>query len=236
MKTIGIVGGITWLSTIDYYRMINQAINEKFGGVSSAKIILWSVEFAEIKKLTVEDRWDEIAAIICHAAQKLEQAGADCILIGANTMHKIADRVQASVTIPLLNIAEVTAEAVVYQNIKKVALLGTKYTMQLDFYRNKLAAKGIETIIPANSADIEFINDAIYEEMGKGLFLPETKAGFIQIINQLTSLGAEGIILGCTEIPILIKQADSPVPVFDTTAIHVKAAVDFAVNMVNGER
>jgi len=229
MKTIGIIGGITWFSTIDYYRLINQQVNERLGGVTSAKIIVWSAEFGEIKRLTVDDNWDGLAAIVSGAAQKLEQAGADCILIGANTMHKIADTVQATVHIPLIHIAEVTADAVAKKQLKKVALLGTKYTMQLDFYTQKLADKGIETIIPADAADIEFINDAIYEEMGKGLFLPQTKAGFIRIIHALVAQGAEGIILGCTEIPILIKQEDSPVPVFDTTAIHVNAAVAFAL-------
>lgn len=229
MKTIGIIGGITWLSTIDYYRLINQQVNERLGGVTSSKIIVWSAEFGEIKRLTVDDNWDGLAAIVSGAAQKLEQAGADCILIGANTMHKIADTVQATVHIPLIHIAEVTADAVAKKQLKKVALLGTKYTMQLDFYTQKLADKGIETIIPADAADIEFINDAIYEEMGKGLFLPQTKAGFIRIIHALVAQGAEGIILGCTEIPILIKQEDSPVPVFDTTAIHVNAAVAFAL-------
>ncbi len=229
MKTIGIIGGITWLSTIDYYRLINQQVNEKLGGVTSAKMIVWSAEFAEIKRLTVADDWDGLAAIISSAAQKLEQAGADCILIGANTMHKIADAVQAAVNIPLIHIAEVTADAVAEQHLKKVALLGTKYTMQLDFYKKKLAEKDIETIIPDDAEDIEFINDAIYEEMGKGLFLPKTKAGFIRIINALVAQGAEGVILGCTEIPILIKQEDSPVPVFDTTAIHVNAAVALAL-------
>jgi len=229
MKTIGIIGGITWFSTIDYYRLINQQVNERLGGVTSAKIIVWSAEFGEIKRLTVDDNWDGLAAIVSGAAQKLEQAGADCILIGANTMHKIADTVQATVHIPLIHIAEVTADAVAKKQLKKVALLGTKYTMQLDFYTQKLANRGIETIIPADAADIEFINDAIYEEMGKGLFLPQTKAGFIRIIHALVAQGAEGIILGCTEIPILIKQEDSPVPVFDTTAIHVNAAVAFAL-------
>ena len=229
MKTIGIIGGITWLSTIDYYRLINQQVNEKLGGVTSAKMSVWSAEFAEIKRLTVADDWDGLAAIISSAAQKLEQAGADCILIGANTMHKIADAVQAAVNIPLIHIAEVTADAVAEQHLKKVALLGTKYTMQLDFYKKKLAEKDIETIIPDDAEDIEFINDAIYEEMGKGLFLPKTKAGFIRIINALVAQGAEGVILGCTEIPILIKQEDSPVPVFDTTAIHVNAAVALAL-------
>jgi len=229
MKTIGIIGGITWLSTLDYYRLINQSINSTFGGVTSAKIILWSVEFGEIKKLTFENRWDDIAAIIADAAQKLEQAGADCILIGANTMHKIADSVQQSIGIPVMHIAEATATVVAKQNITKVALLGTKYTMQLDFYRDKLANKGIETIIPSDAADIEFINNAIYEEMGKGLFLPETKGRVINIIHALAAQGAQGVILGCTEIPILIKQEDSPITVFDTTAIHVNAAVEFAI-------
>lgn len=228
MKTIGIIGGITWLSTVDYYTLINQSINATFGGVTSAKIILWSVEFGEIKKLTFEDRWDEIATIIANAAQKLEQAGADCVLIGANTMHKIADAVQQSVNIPVIHIAEAAATVVAHQNISKVALLGTKYTMQLDFYTQKLADKGIETIIPSNAADIEFINNAIYEEMGKGLFLPKTKERFINIIRALATEGAQGVVLGCTEIPILIKQEDSPIPVFDTTAIHVNAAVEFA--------
>jgi aspartate racemase len=158
MKTIGIIGGITWLSTLDYYKLINQSINENFGGVTSAKIILWSVEFGEIKKLTFENRWDDIAAIMANAAQKLEQAGADCILIGANTMHKIADKVQQAINIPLIHIAEATAAVVAKQNITKVALLGTKYTMQLDFYREKLRNKGIETIIPSDAADIEFRN------------------------------------------------------------------------------
>jgi len=229
MKTIGIIGGLTWFSTLDYYRLINQRVNERLGGVTSAKIILWSVEFGEIKKLTVEDRWDEIATIVCHAAQKLEQAGADCIMIGANTMHKIADVVQAAINIPLIHIAEATAEAVAKQHITKVALLGTQYTMQLSFYKNKLADKSITAIIPDDGADIKFINNAIYEEMGKGLFLPETKAGFKHIINCLAARGAEGVVLGCTEIPILIKEEDSPVPVFDTTAIHVNAAVEFAL-------
>jgi aspartate racemase len=228
MKTIGLIGGITWLSTIDYYRLINQMINEKKGGVSSAKILMCSVEFAEIKRLTEANDWNSLAAIISNAAQKLEVAGADCILICANTMHKIADKIQASIKIPLIHIAEETAKAVVQRQLQKVALLGTKYTMQLDFYKNKLSEKNIETIIP-NTTDIEYINDAIYNEMGKGIFLPERKKVFLRIINELITQGATGIILGCTEIPILIKQEDVSVPVFDTTAIHTKAAVEFAL-------
>jgi aspartate racemase len=228
MKTIGLVGGITWLSTIDYYRLINQMVNEKLGGVSSAKILMCSVEFAEIKRLTEADDWNGLAAIISSAAQKLETADAKCILVCANTMHKIADKIQASIKIPLIHIAEETAKAVVQSKLQKVALLGTKYTMQLDFYKNKLSEKNIETIIP-NTTDIEYINDAIYNEMGKGIFLPERKQVFLRIINELIAQGATGIILGCTEIPILIKQEDVSVPVFDTTAIHTKAAVEFAL-------
>ena len=160
MKTIGFIGGLTWLSFMDYYRLLNKLTNEKLGGVSSCKMVLYSVEFEEIKTLTVAGDWDAIASIICKVAQTLEQAVADCILIGANTMHYIADRVQASINIPLIHIAEVTADTIAKKELTKVALLGTKYTMQLDFYKNKLAEKNIKTIVP-NDTDIEYINDAI---------------------------------------------------------------------------
>lgn len=228
MKTIGIIGGLTWLSTADYYRLINQQINERLGGVEAGKIILYSVNFAEIKVLTENNNWDAIAAIMKDVARKLEDAGADCILIGANTMHKIADEVQSAIQIPIIHIAEETAKVIEARGMKKVALLGTKYTMQLDFYTKKLSAKGIQTIIPGEE-DIAYINNAIYTEMGKGLFLPETKTRFIQIINTLQHSGVEAVILGCTEIPILIKQEDVDLPVFDTTDIHVSAAVNFVV-------
>ena len=228
MKTIGLIGGISWLSTIDYYRLLNQKINEQLGGVHSAQILLSSVNFDEVKRLTLADDWNGLAGMMSREAKRLEQAGANFILIGANTMHNIADAVQASINIPLIHIAEEAGKEIVKLQLKKVALLGTKYTMQLDFYKNKLAEQGIETIIP-NEADIEYINTAIYDEMGKGIFLPERKQGFIRIINQLKEQGAEGVILGCTEIPILIQQNDSPIPVFDTTAIHVNAAVNVAL-------
>lgn len=229
MKTIGLIGGISWLSTIDYYRLLNQKVNERLGGVHSAQILLSSVNFDEVKRLTLADDWDGLAGMMSREAKRLQQAGADFILIGANTMHNIADAVQASVNIPLIHIAEEAGKEIVKLQLKKVALLGTKYTMQLDFYKNKLAEQGIETIIP-NEADIDYINTAIYDEMGKGIFLPERKQGFIRIINQLKEQGAEGVILGCTEIPILIQQNDSPIPVFDTTAIHVNAAVGVALS------
>ncbi len=228
MKTIGLIGGITWLSTIDYYRLFNQAVNEKFGGVASAKVFLASVDFSEIKALVEKYNWDGIAGIMVNAAVKVQQAGADCIVIAANTMHKVADNVRQTTNIPLIHIGEATATAVSAKGLKTVALLGTKYTMQLDFYRNKLAEKNIATIIPGED-DIEFINDSIFIEMGAGVFLPETKARYKTIINKLIGQGAEGIVLGCTEIPIIIKQADCSVPVFDTTAIHAQAVIDFVL-------
>jgi aspartate racemase len=228
MKTIGIIGGMTWLSSIDYYRLLNEMVLEKTGGRDSAKLILYSVNFGEIKRLTEDNNWNALANIVCDAAVKLEKAGADCILIGANTMHRIADIIQRSVNIPLIHIAEVTASAINKQQLHTVALLGTKYTMQFDFYKDKLAKQDISTIIPREE-DIEYLNYSIYNEMGKGVFTSEMKERVLKIINELVQQGAQAVILGCTELPILIKQEDCPVPVFDTTLLHVKAAVDFAL-------
>lgn len=228
MKIIGFIGGLTWLSSVDYYRLLNQLTNEKLGGVNSCEMIMYSVNFETIKALTFAGDWPRIATVLSNAAQKLEKAGADCIMIGANTMHHIAGKVQAAVNVPLIHIAAVAANAITEKKLGKVALLGTKYTMLFDFYRNKLAEKNIETIIP-NEEDIEYINDTIYNEMSKGIFLPERKERFIQIINYLQQRGAEGVVLGCTEIPILIKQEDVSLPLFDTTMIHVTAAVAFAL-------
>lgn len=227
MKTIGIVGGLTWYSTVDYYRLLNELSNKRLGGSHAAKIILNSVDFAEIEVLTKKQDWDAIAVIICKAAKGVEAAGADCLMIGANTMHKIADEVQAAISIPVIHIADAVAAAIQKKELKKVALLGTKYTMQLDFYKTKLAAAGINVIIPGEK-DIDVINNSIYNEFSKGVFLPERKLQYLQIIQSLIKNGAEGIILGCTEIPILIKQEDCGVPVFDTAFIHAEAAVDFA--------
>jgi aspartate racemase len=228
MRTIGLIGGITWLSTMDYYRLLNQKVNGQLGGVHSAQILLSSVDFNEVKRLTLANDWNGLANMMSREANRLQQAGAACILIGANTMHNIAEAVQASIRIPLINIAVETGKEIQKLQLKKVALLGTKYTMQLPFYKNVLARQGIETLVP-NEVDMEYINTAIYEEMGKGIFLPERKTEIIRIIHQLKDEGAEGVILGCTEIPILIKQEDSSIPVFDTTAIHVNAAARFAL-------
>ena len=228
MKTIGIIGGLTWYSTLDYYRLLNELVNKRLGGVHSGKIILNSVDFAEIKPLTEKEEWKAIAVIICKAARSLELGGADCIMIGANTMHKIADEIQAAVTIPVIHIAGAVAASVKKKGLKKVALLGTKYTMQLDFYKNILLSHGISTVIPSGN-DIEFINNSIYTEFSKGIFLPETKKEYLAIIDKMKTMGFEGVILGCTEIPILIKQEDCDLPLFDSAYIHSMAAVDFAL-------
>jgi aspartate racemase len=229
MKTIGLIGGISWLSTIEYYKFFNQLVNDRLGGVDAAKVIIYSVNFGDIKRLTMADDWEAMADMMCHAAQQLEKSGADCVLMGVNTMHKIADRVQSSIRVPFIHIAETAADAINQQKLSKVALLGTRYVMQLDFYKNKLAEKNIEIMIPGQ-ADIDYINTAIYEEFGKGIFLPKTKERFLQIIETMTGQGAQGVIAGCTEIPLLIQQHDCPVPLFDTTAIHAQAAVAFALD------
>lgn len=229
MKTIGLIGGVTWLSTAEYYRILNELVNAREGGVSSARIIIYSVNFQEIKTLTEAGDWDRIAGIMCDAAHRLEKAGADCVLLGANTMHKIADAVQEAVAIPLIHVAVVTANAIKQQQIRTVALLGTKYVMQQDFYRQKLEAQGLQVLIPSQE-DIDYINNAIYTEFAKGVFTAEAKQRFLQIIDTLVARGAAGAIFGCTEIPILLKPEDVSIPVFDTTLLHATAAVDFVLS------
>ncbi|MFN2457969.1 MAG: aspartate/glutamate racemase family protein [Chitinophagaceae bacterium] len=228
MKTIGLVGGLTWHSTIEYYRIINETVYERAGGDEAAKIILNSVNYGEIKKLTHAGDWKSISSIICFAARQTEIAGADCMLLGANTMHHIAGEVQSVINIPLIHIADATAKQIQTYNLKTVALLGTKYTMKFDFFKNRLAAFNINTMIP-DDEDVETINSSIYNELGKGIFLQETKQKYLTIINKLIGEEAGGVILGCTRIPLLIQQQDVSVPVFDTTFIHATAAVDFAL-------
>ncbi len=228
MKTIGLIGGLSWVSTLDYYRIINEEVNKLRGGDEAARLILYSLNYGKIKKLSIAGDWNAIIIMITNAAQKLEKAGADCLLICANTMHKVANEVKAAISIPLIHIADVTADEIKMSNLDVVALLGTKYTMQMDFYKEKLSGHGIKTIIP-NEPDVAVVNDAIYQELGRGIFLEKTKNEFIRIINDLGESGAKGVILGCTEIPILIKQSDCKLPLFDTTFLHAKAAVNFAL-------
>ena len=230
MKTIGLIGGTTWISTVDYYRIINETINSRVGNNASAKLLLYSVNFEEIASFTKQGDWKAIEKIIATAAKNLEKAGADCILLCANTMHIIASEVQAAISIPLLHIADAISKAILLEKITAVLLLGTKYTMQSQFYAKRLQQSGISILVP-DPSEMEIINDSIYNELGKGLLLPETKKMYLRLIEKYVALGAEGVILGCTEIPLLIKQQDCKIPVFDTTFLHALAAVDFSLSL-----
>ncbi len=230
MKKIGLVGGTTWYSTLDYYRYFNEMINEVKGGDEAAEVIIHSVNYADIKKFTIAGNWKAISKTMCEAALKTQEAGAECILLGANTMHNVADEVEKVLKVPLLHIAKETAKEISKLGIDTVALLGTKYTMQLDFFKNILSDYGIKTLLP-DEEGIEKINSAIYDELGKGILLDPTKKTFIAIIDRLAGLGADGVILGCTEIPLLIKPEDCPLPLFDTLKIHAKAAVNFSLGL-----
>lgn len=228
MKTIGLVGGTGWVSTLDYYRYFNELVFKNTDGESTAEVMINSVNYPAIAKLTAAGKWDEITKIITNAALALQTAGAECILLGANTMHHIAPQVKAAINIPFIHIAEETGKEIKKKGLKKVALLGTKYTMQLPFFKDVLASMGIETIIP-NESDIQIINDAIYKELALGIITAVTKENYLQIMQKLQQEGAEGIILGCTEIPLLIKPNDFDLPLFDTTFIHASAAVNFSL-------
>ncbi|NLJ64140.1 MAG: aspartate/glutamate racemase family protein [Christensenellaceae bacterium] len=223
MKTIGLIGGMSWESTVTYYQIINETIREKLGGLHSAKIILYSVDFAEIEEYQSKGDWDKSAILLADAAMRLEQAGADYIVICTNTMHKVAPYIQKKINIPIIHIAETTAETLKKNNVKKVALLGTKYTMTQDFYKEKIQQNGIEVIIP-NEKDIEIVNDIIYNELCLGIISDVSRREYVRIIDSLKADGAEGVILGCTEIGLLISQEDSSIPIYDTTQIHAYAA------------
>ena len=228
MKSIGLIGGLSYVSTIEYYRYINELANEKLGGNETIEVIMYSVNFGEIKVLTEAGDWNKISDIICKVAQTIEHGGASCLLIGANTMHKIADEVQVAIKIPVIHIAEAVAKDILKNGLKKVGLLGTRYTMQLGFYTDRLAKYGIETIIPEQE-DVEYINYTIYNEFSKNIFTAEAKRNYLNIISKLKERGAEGIIGGCTEIPILIKPGDCTIPIFDTAKIHSEAGVEYVL-------
>ncbi|GAB6182228.1 aspartate/glutamate racemase family protein [Desulfotomaculum defluvii] len=229
MKTIGIIGGMSWESSLEYYRIINQTVKAKLGGLHSAKCLLYSVDFAEIEVLQHQNKWKELTNVLVNIAQKLKKGGADFIVIGTNTMHLMADDIENKADIKVLHIADVTGEKVVAKGIKKIGLLGTKFTMEGDFYRQVLKDRhNIEVIIP-EEYEREIVHNVIYQELCKGLIYQQSKERFIKIIENLSSQGAEGVILGCTEIPLLIKQEDVRIPVFDTTTIHAVSAVEFAL-------
>lgn len=229
MKTIGLIGGMSWESSIEYYKLINELVKEKLGGVHSCKCIMHSVDFAEIEKLQHNGEWEKLTEIMVDIAKKLEESGADCIVICTNTMHKMAEDIEKEVKIPLIHIADSVGENIIKLNLKKVALLGTKFTMEQDFYKERIREKfGIEVIIP-NETDKNIIHKVIYEELVKGQFKDESRQEYIRIINELVKDGAEGIILGCTEIPLLIRDNDVEIPIFDTTKLHSESAVKYAL-------
>lgn len=228
MKTIGLIGGLSWESTADYYRYINTYVKKELGGLHSSKCLLYSFDFEEIVNLQQSGKWNEATNCMVDAAKTLENGGADVIIICTNTMHKMADEVQEAITIPLIHIADATATKVKEQGLKTVGLLGTNYTMTQDFYKERLAKHGIDVIIPSKE-DRMFIHDVIFNELCKGEYKPESREGYIQIINRLHGQGAEGVVLGCTEIPLLIMQMDTTIPLFDTTLIHAEAAAKFAL-------
>ena len=227
MRKIGLIGGISWVSTSDYYTLINKGINEKLGGLNFSECLIYSFNYADIKKNNDANDWDSTFNMLLKAAEVLKSGGAEAILLCANTMHLIADRLQQAIDIPLIHIAVETAIEIEKKQLKKVGLLGTKFTMELDFFKDKLAEKGIETIIPVSEEVKDFIHYTIFEELGRGIVTEETKKRYLEIANEMIKNGAEGIILGCTEIPLVIKEGDLNVPIFDTTLIHTQAAINF---------
>lgn len=228
MKTIGLLGGMSWESTVTYYTRINEIVNQKLGGLHSAKIKMASVDFEEIEKCQVANEWEKSGEILGKEALQLEQAGADFLVICTNTMHKVAPQIADYLSIPILHIADATIAELQEEGIKKVALLGTKYTMTQDFYKQKIIESEIEVWIPTEE-EIETINQIIFDELCHGKILSESKAKFIAVIEQAVKAGAEGVILGCTEIGLLIQQMDVTIPVFDTTEIHSQKAVEQAL-------
>ena len=228
MKTIGLLGGMSWESTVTYYQIVNDYIKKELGGLHSAKVVLYSVDFAEIEQCQVNGDWEKSADILSTAAQSLEKAGADFIVICTNTMHKVAPQIQTKIGIPILHIAEATVDELKRQSVTKVALLGTKYTMTQDFYKAKLEQSGITVLIP-DEQDIEIVNAVIYDELCLGIISEMSKATYSRIIGNLAAKGAQGVILGCTEIGLLIQQKDTDLPVFDTTRIHATKAANLSI-------
>lgn len=228
MKTIGLIGGMSWESTVTYYQIINNTVKEMLGGLHSAKILLYSVDFAEIEACQSGGDWDKSVELLSEAAVKLEKAGADFIVICTNTMHKVASRIQSAISVPIVHIADATADELLDAGVSTVALLGTKYTMTQDFYKERLAARGLKVLIPCES-DIELVNRVIYEELCLGNIADKSRMEYQRIIRELKERGAGAVILGCTEIGLLIKQKDSVLPVFDTAQIHARKAAVLSV-------
>ena len=231
-RTLGIIGGMSWESTQSYYRLINEGIKAKLGNLHSADLLIHSVDFAPIGELQAQGKWEELGDIMVNSGKRLQAAGAQGLLIATNTMHKVAEQVQAATNLPLIHIADATADAIKQQGLTKIALLGTQFTMTEDFYKQRLMDAGVQVLIPDTDARAE-VHRIIYDELCQGQLLAISRQYYTQVINELAAQGAEGAILGCTEIGLLISQADSPIPVFDTTAIHAAAAVQFLLGNEN---
>lgn len=229
MKTIGLIGGMSWESSIEYYRIINETAKEKLGGLHSAKSLMMTVDFAEIEKLQHADRWDEAGEILVKCAQDLERGGADFIVLCTNTMHKLADQIITNVNIPFLHIADATAEKIVAAGIKRIGLLGTRFTMEHDFYKGRLINNFCLDVLIPTKTDRDIVHRVIYEELVLGKIVKSSRREYIRIMNELLENGAEGVILGCTEIELLIKDGDCSAPLFPTTKIHAIAAVEKAL-------
>lgn len=229
MKTIGLLGGMSWESSLEYYRLINEGVKAQCGGLHSANCVLYSVDFAEIEQLQQAGEWAEAAAVLTAAAQKLEKAGADFWILCTNTMHKVADEIQSQMNIPFLHIADATAAQIQAAGLKRIGLLGTRYTMEQNFYKGRLIEQfGLEVLVPEPDGR-DMVHHVIYEELCLGVIQESSRQQYQTIIQQLVAAGAEGIILGCTEIELLIQQPHSPVPLFPTTSIHAQAAVAYAL-------
>lgn len=229
MKTIGLLGGMSWESTQTYYRLINEGVKARLGGLHSAKLVLFSVDFADIEALQHEGDWPATADILSRAALSLEKAGADFLVIGTNTMHKVAPEIEQAIHIPLLHIADATARVLKQDGVTRVGLLGTRFTMEQAFYRDRLEDAGIEVITP-DQAQRDEVHRVIYEELCRGDIIPESRSSYLDIVNSLSGRGAQAVILGCTEIGLLIRQADTAVPLYDTTEIHAAQAVELALD------
>ena len=228
MKTIGLIGGMSWESTIPYYRIINEEVKNRLGGLHSAKIVLYSVEFDEIEKCQSNGEWEKSGDILGNAAKALESAGADFLLICTNTMHKVVPQIASMIDIPIIHIADATADELEKNNTRSIGLLGTKYTMTQDFYKQRLIDRGIRVLIP-DEGDIETVNTVIFDELCVGKISDVSREKLKEIITKLKCKGAEGVILGCTEIGLLIHQSDVDIPVFDTTVIHARKAAELAI-------
>jgi aspartate racemase len=230
MKTIGLIGGMSWESSVVYYQVINRTVQQRLGGLHSARTLMYSVDFVEVAALQQAGNWAELEKMMIDAARRLEAGGADMVLICANTVHIVADAVEKSADIPLVHIGDAVGEAIKAAGFTKVGLLGTRYTMEMDFLKKRLTDRfGIETIIP-DQDDRDCVHKIIYDELVKGQFKDDSRATYLEIIDKLTANGAEGIILGCTEIPLLVKPADTSVVLFDTTRLHAERAVEFALS------